>query len=107
MDRAPIERTGKGQSMTRSAPEEMWEAARRARNEAEDFPAHPRDTYEPVATAYSRQFHKEIWTWHMELARYPALIAAIQDAMRKDRALTCDEATTITGVSPPSLGADG
>ena len=93
--------------MTRSAPEDMGEAARRARNEAEGFSAHPRDTYEPMATAYSRQFHKEIWTRHMELARYPALIAAMQDAMRTDRALTCDETTTITGVSPPPLGPDG
>jgi hypothetical protein len=90
--------------------DKAYEAAYRARVEAEERAlkeADPRDAYVPVAMAYSRQFHREIWTWRMDPARYPALIAAMQAAMQADRPLTCDEATAITGASPPPLNAVG
>lgn len=70
-------------------------------------PPGPQERFRPVAAAYSRQFHREVWTWRMCEDRFPALIAAMETAMRADRPLTCDEATTITGTSPPPLGADG
>jgi hypothetical protein len=88
------------------------DAMRRAQFEAEERAFReanpdPWAAYVPVAEAYSRQFHKEIWTWRMDPARYPALIEAMQAAMRADTPLSCDEATAVTGVSPPPLGADG
>jgi precorrin-3B methylase len=43
----------------------------------------------------------------MDMDRLPALTAAMQAAMRAGEPLTCDEATALTGVSPPPLDGVG
>ena len=82
------------------------EAMRRAKAEERAFRQanpDPRDAFVPVAEAYRRQFRREVWTWRMDPARFPALIVA----MTSGEPLTCDEATASTGVSPPPLDAVG
>jgi ABC-type branched-subunit amino acid transport system substrate-binding protein len=69
--------------------------------------ADPLTAFAPVAEAYRRRFRREVWTWRMDWDRLPALAAAMQAAMQAGEPLSCDEATSITGVSPPPLGADG
>jgi hypothetical protein len=86
------------------------EAMRRAKAEERAFRQanpDPRDAFVPVAEACRRQFRREVWTWRMDPARFPALIVAMKAAMRSGEPLTCDEATAITGVSPPPLDAVG
>jgi hypothetical protein len=67
----------------------------------------PWDQLQAVMAAYGRQFRREVWTWRMDRDRIPALIGAMEAAMEAGEPLTCDEATAITGVSPPPLGAVG
>jgi hypothetical protein len=68
------------------------------------------DPYAPLRREigrYRRQFDSEPWTWRADPIHFPVLIRAMRQARRDGRPLTLDEASAITGVSPPPLGAIG